>query len=177
MILSNFKFHISNSWLRQAGFTYIELILYIAIVSMMLVTLIPFAWNIIEGGAKSATEQEVFGNARYIGERIQYEIRNASSISTMSATSVTLIASGSANPTIIDLSSGNIRIKQGVAAATNLNSVDTTIPSLVFTNYTSTDTKTKHIGYAFTITDAFSSTRHEFTESTSIEGSAELRSN
>src|SRR6266571_3526280 len=83
----------------ERGFTLIELIIYIAIVAIILTSLIPFAWNVIEGGAKSATEQEVFANARYVSERIKYEIRNASGINSVSATSISLSeTSGAVNP-------------------------------------------------------------------------------
>ncbi len=76
--------------LNNKGFTFIELILYVAIVAIMMTALIPFAWNAIEGGVKSATEQEVFSQARYVSERIKYEVRNASSINSVTATQISL---------------------------------------------------------------------------------------
>ena len=163
----------------ERGFTLIELIIYIAIVAIILTSLIPFAWNVIEGGAKSATEQEVFANARYVSERIKYEIRNASGINSVSATSISLSeTSGAVNPTVIDLSSSNIRITQGAGSPINLNSSNTTISGLTFTNYTSGDNKTKNIQFTFTVNASFNgSARQEFTESTTIEGDAEVRSN
>src|SRR4051812_5118004 len=62
------KYQIPN---KQAGFTLIELILYIVLLTMMLTTLIPFAWNVIEGGVKVSVEQEVYSQARYVSERIK----------------------------------------------------------------------------------------------------------
>lgn len=164
----------------QSGFTFIELILYISIVTMMMTTLIPFAWNVIQGGAKSATQQEVFSNARYISERMKYEIRNAAGINSVSATSISLVASPSANnPTVIDLSDGNIRIKQGSGSTINLNSQNTTVSSLTFTNYTSSDSKTKHIQFSFTLNAYYpnAGTKSEYNETTIVEGSAEVRNN
>jgi hypothetical protein len=81
------------------------------------------------------------------------------------------------NPTIIDLSGGKVRIKLGAAATVDLNSADTTISSLVFTNYTSADNKAKHIGFTFTISDNLPATRQEYQETIDIRSSAELRSN
>src|SRR3989344_441353 len=162
---------------QSAGFTYVELVLYAGIVAIVITALVPFAWRVVQGGAKSAIEQEVFSNARFISERIKYEIRNATQISSVSATQITLIpATGSASPVVIDLVLGNIRIKQGAASAIQLNSIDTSVSSLVFTNYTSVDNKTKHVGFTFTLTDALSRAREEFQETTTIESSAELRS-
>ncbi len=164
----------------EHGVTYIELLIYIAIVTTMMTGLIHFAWNVIEGAAKSKTQQEVYSQARYVTERIKYEIRNASGItpSGVSATSISLTETVAANnPTVIDLSGGNIRIKQGASAAVALNSQDTAVNSLTFTNYSSLDNKTKHIGFTFTMVANLASTRQEFKESVPIRGSAELRSN
>lgn len=163
----------------DAGFTFIELILYISIVTMMMMTLIPFAWNVIQGGAKSATQQEVFSNARYISERIKYEIRNAAGINSVSATSISLIASPSANnPTVIDFSGGNIRIKQGSGSTINLNSQNASVSALTFTNYTSADNKTEHIQFTLTVNASNSGTkRQDYNAATTIEGSAEVRNN
>lgn len=164
----------------ERGFTFIELILYVGILTTMLVALIPFAWNIIGGGVKSATQQEVFSNARYISERLKYEIRNATGINSVSSTQISLAtATAGTNPTVINLSGGNITITQGASSAVNLNSVNTTVSSLTFTNYTSGDSKTEHIQFIFTLNANYpgAGQRHEFNESTTIEGSAEVRNN
>jgi type II secretory pathway pseudopilin PulG len=163
----------------QSGFTYLELVLYITIVVVMMASLIPFAWNIIEGGAKSATEQEVFSQGRYISEQITYQIRNATGITSYSATSVSLSTVNPAtSPTTISLSSGNITIQQGSSAPiVPINSPKTTVSSLTFSNHTSADNKTKNIQFVFTIKANYSSTRQEYQGSTTIEGDAELLTN
>jgi hypothetical protein len=58
-----------------------------------------------------------------------------------------------------------------------LNSTHTTISSLVFTNYSSGDNKTKHIQSVFTVLAAFSAGRQEYQDALSLEASAEVRSN
>lgn len=162
----------------KGGFTFIELLLYMAIVTIVLSSLVPFAWNIIGAAAKSNTEEEVFSQSRYISERIKYEIRNASGINSVSATSISLANSVAAqNPTVIDLSGGNVRIKQGAGATTNLNSPDVAISSLTFTNNTSGDNKTKNITFVFTLNANYGTAGQEYIETTSIRSSAEVRSN
>jgi type II secretory pathway pseudopilin PulG len=174
---SNFKLKIKNYNLTS-GFTLIELLLYITIVSFMVVTLIPLAWNVIEGQAKVAVEEEVYANGRNVSQRIKQEIRNATGINSVTATSISLaVSDGSKNPTIIDLSGGKVRIKWGAATAVNLNSDDTVVSGLTFTDYTSVDNKTKHIGFVFTISDNLSATRQEYQESVAFRSSAEMRSN
>lgn len=161
----------------KSGFTLIELILYVGIVSIVLTALIPFAWNLIEGGVKSSTDQEVYSQGRYASEAIKYEIRNANSLSSFSSSSITLIDS-SGNNVIITSSAGKITLKRGAANAVNLNSNDTSVTGLIFTNYTSADNKTKNIQFTFTIDDAFASSRTDYqAPAINIEGDGEIRSN
>lgn len=173
MKIKNFKLEI------QQGFTYIEFILYIALVVIILSALIPFAWDAIEAGVKSTTEQEVFSNAQYISEQLKYQIRNATGINAVSATQISLGTSiSNTNPTIIGLSGSNLTITQGVGSPINLNSQNASISAVTFTNYTSGDNKTKNIQFVFTVNASYSaSKRQEYNESTTIEGDAEVRSN
>lgn len=163
----------------ERGFTFIELILYISIVTIMLTALIPFAWDVIGVGVKSSTEQEVFSQARYVSERIKYEIRNANSINSVNSPINTIDLNTPTNATtVIDLSNGKIRIKYAAGTATPLNSEDTTASLLTFTDYTSADNKTKHVQFSFTMDDAGTSTRQEYqVPAVNIESSAEVRSN
>lgn len=166
---------------NNAGYTYIELILYIAIVSIMLNTLIPFAWNVIYGGVKSSVQQEVFSQARFVSEKIKYEIRNAKTIDIAQSTfdvhpgRITLI--NQANQTVvIDVAAGKARIKIDAAAPVALNSRNTSITNLTFRNYTSIDDKTKHIGFTLALQSEYALQRQEYQADISVESSAEVRS-
>lgn len=165
-----------------AGFTFIELILYVAILTIVLSALVPFAWNAVETGVKSAVQQEVNANARYVSERIKYEIRNANSITSINNTSCTnniIEINTTTNPvTIIDVSGGKIRIRYGAGGTPiNLNSNNTNVSCLTFTDYRSGDAKTKHIQFTINIAAAFGVARQEYQDSVVIESSAEVRSN
>lgn len=160
------------------GFTFIELILYIALVTIVLSAVVPFAWNSVETGVKSAVQQEVNANARYISERLLYEIRNASGINSVSATSLSLsTSSAGTNPTIIDLSGGNIRIKQGSGSPININTANSVITNLAFVNLSSGDLKSKNVQFTITIAASFAVARQEYQDSVVIESAAEVRSN
>lgn len=163
---------------KKNGFTLIELLLYIAIVSFVLTSLVQFGWTIINASSKSSTQQEVYSQARLISERIKYEIRNAFGVNSITPSQISLItATAATNPTIISYSNGNLSIKQGTGAVQNLNSTNILLPSFVFTNYTSSDNKSKHIGITFTVSANYNSNRQEYKESLSVETSAEMRSN
>lgn len=158
----------------KKGFTFVELLLYMAIMSIVLTSMTMLAWNAIGAGAKNSTLQEVYSNARYVSERIKYEIRNASALGTVGASSLAYTDANSVSSTIA-LSGGNVQLTKG--SSVNLNSPDTTVDSLVFTNYSSLDSKTKHVGFTMTMRANYSGARFEFKETISLRGSAELRSN
>lgn len=104
----------------QAGFTFVEAIIYVSIISIMLTALIPFTWNIVEGGTKSATQEEVSSQARTISERIKYEIRNAVAITSVSSSVLTLCENSSncslaANQTVITFTGSSVTINQAGA--------------------------------------------------------------
>jgi type II secretory pathway pseudopilin PulG len=156
------------------GSTFIELILYISIIAIVMTALIPTGLNFVGTGQKSSFEQEVISQARYVSERIKYEIRNANSITSVSASSITLSTTTDANTTI-DLSGGKVRISYGGNTPVNLNSNDTTISSLVFTDYSAAGI-TNNIAFVMTITDNINSSHHEYISPTyTIRSAAEVR--
>lgn len=168
--------------LSQSGFTLIELILYVVLVTMMLGTLIPFAWNVIEGGVKVQVEQEVYSQARYLSEVMKIAIRDGSSISVCNATE--LHVTNSVNPTsstricyaanAITFTQGNPPAACPGAATSRLHSVDTSITAFSCTNYTGTGTDNAQV--TFTMTDNYSSTtRQEYNEIINMQFSAETR--
>src|SRR3989339_1661416 len=57
------------------GFTLIEVVLYVGIIGIGFGAVVPFAWSMIGNGAKSAVQQEVTGNARFVSEKIKREVR------------------------------------------------------------------------------------------------------
>lgn len=167
----------------KSGFTFIELLIYIAVVALVMTSMMQLAWNAIGAGLKNSKLAEVHVNARYISERIKYEIRNANGINTGSSTFgsspgvLSLSQTAPNDPTVIDLSGGNVRIKQGAGATVNLNASATQVTSLIFTNYTSADNLTKNVSFSLTIQSNYSGQRFEYKESVSLKGDAELRSN
>lgn len=174
--------------MKKNGFTLIELLIYLVIVGMVMGALIPFAWNMIGSSAKSSVQQEVAGNLAILSERLKSEIRNCNGINTGTSnfgvnlaanagTQLSLSENSPNDPTLIDVSGGQIRIKQGTGAYTFLNPTDISVTNLTFVNYSSADLKTKHIGFTLTISSNYSGARQEFKNSASLQTSAEVRSN
>lgn len=158
------------------GFTYIETIIYMSIFVLMMTTLIPFAWNIIEGGAKSATQQEVASNARFAAQVIASAIRGASGINSVATSAASFATYNPAtNPTVFDVSNGFVRIKQGTASAIALNSNDTSVSALLFTNYSTVNVSTRNVQFILTLTGRYATPRQEYTESVTVQTDAEMR--
>jgi len=145
----------------------------------MLSSIIPFAWDVIGGSAKSATQQEVNTQARYISERIKYEIRNATGVNYILGGSFLSLATSNpaTNPTLIMRSNGLISIKQGTGDIISLQSSNTEASNLSFTNYSSSDQKTKNVQFTFTINAKFNSQNQKYNASVTVEGDAEIRNN
>lgn len=174
MEIQNKKFANNN----RVGLTLIEIILYVSVVAIVLSSLIPFAWSVIQTGVKSSTQQEVYSQARFISERIKYEIRNSYGIGSGSVFPGKLVLCTNVScsaTTTISLSGTDIQIDQGLGAV-NLNSTTVVVSSLAFTDYSSSDDKTKHVGFTIGVSSAFSGGQ-EYEGSTTIESSAEVRSN
>ena len=168
----------------KKGFTLIEMILYVAIVSIFLGGVVQLAWNSIYGRVKAQVTENVNYASRFLGKRMEYEIRNASAINSIAAGSICLASSDSTrNPTRIYLSGSSVRIGWGGGVATcatttndvALTGTNVSVTSLVFTNLTSGVLR-KHIQFTYTISQSATSGRKEYAASQSYEGSTEVRS-
>lgn len=165
----------------QNGFTLVELILYIALVSIFISGAVLFAWDIIYGGVKSQTQRNVIQNLRLVSKRISYEIRNASGVVSLSSSDLCLSNTNATyNPTRIYLSGGKLRIGWGggsCGATTNdepLTSSNVTVPTLIFTDLSS---GVDSININFSVTVDSTGDRQEYQKSETCTSSIELRSN
>ena len=166
--------------LSESGFTLIELILYIALVSIFVSGAILFAWDSIYGQVKSGVQQEVSHNLRLASNRIAYEIRNATGITTVSASSLELSTDeAERNPTIIDLNSGTLRIGYGVggdcptSAPCALTSDTVTVTDLTFTDLSSSP-DSLNVEFSLTIEHTNLSNRVEWERTQTYTSSVEV---
>lgn len=171
-----------RNWRFQGGFTFLELILYIALIAIFISGSIVFAWDLILGQVKSRVQQEVTQNGRLAAQRLAYEIRNASSINSVSATSVCLASATDArNPTRFYLSGGQLRVAWGggsvnCTSMTNdqpLTSNQVTVSGLNFTDRS--NGASENIEFTFTV--SATGTRQEWQDSQTYADTIELRSN
>lgn len=157
---------------NQTGFTLIELILYIALVSIFITGAIFFAWDVIYGREKAFQQQIVEQNSRAILARIAYEIRRASDINSVTSSSIQL--ENGVNDTTISLSSGTVQTTTGGAGPFSLSSNQVVVTDLSFTNLTSANNNTNNIDISITVRQAQAVVSGQFEAQTTMNQSVEL---
>ncbi len=161
------------------GFTLIELLLYVAISSVLLLVISAFLSSLLQSRVKNQTIAEVEQQGVQVMQIISQTIRNAKDINSptqgTSASSLSLdVITGANNPTVFDLSSGVVRIKEGVATAIALTNSRVTASGLSFQNLSRSNTPgTVRISY--TLTHLNPSGRNEYDFTKTFIGSATLR--
>jgi len=162
---------------NEGGFTLIELILYIALISIFIGGAVQFAWDIIYGQAKSTTQQQVNHNLRLAAERVSFEIRNASNITSVTSSNLCL-STTDRGPLAIYLETNQLKIGWGNSCATPTNTYVLTgnrvsVTNLQFTDLSTTDTK--NIKVSMTIENI--GHRQEYQKTQTYTTTVELRSN
>lgn len=129
----------------KKAFTLLEIILYIGLLTLFLAITGGIAINIIFNKTKLSVIQEVSQNGRFAMEKIYNSIINSDGvnvpISGQSGAVLSLVVADSLkNPTIFDLSSGILRIKEGNSQPVDLTSDKVIVTSLSFSNVSYTNT-------------------------------------
>lgn len=168
---------------QQQGLTLIEVIIYVAILGLVSTALLTISINMMSLKSKGVAQRELAATLRFVSQKINYEIRNAKTITAATGSSITLAMNdGSRNPTIFDLSSGNIRMGVGSGGncpTTNpcvLNSNLINISEFAVINLSSGDSKAQNIKYTISGNYINNSGRAEFEASGSVTDSVEVRS-
>ncbi|MBU1164650.1 prepilin-type N-terminal cleavage/methylation domain-containing protein [Patescibacteria group bacterium] len=84
------QFTINNLQLTNKGFTLIELIIYIAIVSIILVSITYLILDVLGSQTKSYAHLEIEQNLRFIKQTMSADVKSAQDINTLTATSLIL---------------------------------------------------------------------------------------
>lgn len=134
----------------KTGFTLVEILIYLAIVGLVVVSFISFAVVISDSRGKAYVEQEVQANARVALNLITQKILASDGVNAGASTfdsdpgvlSLSM-ANGSKDPTVINLSAddGQLQIKEGSDSAVVVTSDEVRVTNLIFTDLTSTSDK------------------------------------
>lgn len=168
---------------KLRGFSFFEVVLYLALFSAMATALLQFSWNVIDLGVKDRTARQVFSDARFIAERIDFFIRNAESIDTnaslLDASNGKLVLKkiGSSDTVTIDIQNGDVTLTETGTPGVILHSSDSKAESLLFSEYGSRSEGSEYVHFVL----ALKSTKNDDTissqykTSTTIKGGAFIR--
>lgn len=128
-----------HSTRRQAGFTLMELMLYIAVLGSLLAAVAGFFGVAASARIKNQAVYEVDSQGSFAIETIGQAIRGSSLVTsptiTANANSLTLAtATPATNPTVFSLNNGTLQVKEGSAAAVSLTNDKVAVSNLTFTN-------------------------------------------
>lgn len=163
----------------QKGFTLIELLLYISISSIILLSISLFLSILIKSRVKNQTIAEVEQQGLQVMQIITQTVRNSTTINSpaqgVSDTSLSINTIVPANnPTVFDLSSSAIRIKEGTAAVIPLINSRVAASGLSFSNLSLTGTPGT-VRIQFTLTNINNVGTNEYSFAKTFIGSATLR--
>lgn len=162
-----------------SGFTIIELLLYVAIASILLLASSLFLSVLLESRVKNQTIAEVEGQGAAVLHILTQSVRNAESINapspgaSASSMSLATIVLGN-SPTVFDLSLGTFRMKEGSSLAIALTNTRVIVSNLTFTNLSRSSTPGT-VRIRFTVTSVNTSGRNEYSFSKIFTTSATLR--
>jgi prepilin-type N-terminal cleavage/methylation domain-containing protein len=155
--LSSLKSQVSS----QRGFSLIELIIYVAIMSILVVVLCSTFASILEVQTDSKATSSVDQDSRYIIAKLNYDMQSASSIvaPAVGSQSAALQLSINTATQSYALSNGNLQLTKN-SQADNLNSTNTSISNLTFKRL-GTGTANDTIRVQFTMTSLIKRTANK----------------
>lgn len=164
----------------QKGFSLVEMLLYVAISSVMLFSLSLLLSFLFGGRVKNQSITDVNQQGLQVMQLITQTVRNAKSVDSpaLGATDTSLSLTMSdplLSPTVFDISSGTVRIKEGSNPLIPLTNSHVTVSSFIFQNISSTSSTDRIVRLSFTMDHSNPSSRNENSFTKTFTGSATLR--
>lgn len=163
----------------KKGFTLVETLLYVSIISVMLLVFSIFLFLILQSMIKYQTISEVDQQGIQVVQMMTQLIRNAKKINipVQGATGATLsvdTVDAGKTPTVFNSSGSNVQIKEGTGAIIPLTSSRVVVSGLSFSNLSKTNTP-GIIKFQFTLNYVNLSGRNEYNYTKTFYGSAAIR--
>lgn len=122
---------------NQKGFTLIEVLIYIAVSSVLFITVISFVRNMLMVRNKVTILSKVQQNARYAMTRMVKEIRYAEDLIVIDQNTLRLsVSDTSRDPVIFDLQGGILYMKEGTGDFYAITGNDVKVGSVLFEDRT-----------------------------------------
>jgi len=139
-------YYLKSQFLRSnKGVSLIEFLIYISLIGFTLTLMIGFLWETIRTNIKGRALQEVQENIRFAVIKIGQEVKKATGINSPlpgeSGEVLSLsMSSPEADPTVIELVDGKLRIRKGTSSPQELTSETVKVKSIQFSNFSYPDT-------------------------------------
>ncbi len=161
------------------GFTLIEVLLYLAMLSVFIVVISSFWQGLMDITEKGKAMNTVNTEGQFIMTKILQGIRESESINAPIAGNSALTLNVtfldvSKNPTIIEFNSGNLRLSEGITPFASLNSGEVVVSNVSFTNNTGLNSKGL-VRVQFTVNYKNPDGRSNLNYSQTFYGSASLK--
>lgn len=176
-----------NTKLKSAGYTLVELIIYLGLVAVFLVVATKFTQDITYGRVKTDVQQEVTSNLQMVSIQLEKTVRQAiginlesdfdTNLATTPGVTLSLQMSEEKNPAIFSVSAGTLYLQQGFTNPYALTSNLVEVTNLTFFNRSSENQKSKNIKYILAVRFKTSSADVAWYSEQTIQGTIELRNN
>lgn len=149
------------------GLTLIEMLLYVGICSLFLISLSTFSASVLGVKVKARTINEVNQQGLQIIQLLSYTIRNASAVRTpnVSTSSSTLILSmryPTVGTTTFTVSNGALFMQEGTSTPITLSNSRVIVQNLLFTNTSASSTDGGSVTLGFTLQYYNPANKNEF---------------
>lgn len=164
---------------RSAGFTLVEILLYLALSSAMLTIIVTFLFVLMQSRIKNQTIAEVEQQGLQVMQLITNTTRNAEAILTPAAgvtsTSLSLqVAEAAKSPTVFDISDGALTVTEGASDPITITSPLVTASDVSFQNLSATGTPGS-LRVSFTLSRTNVDGKSEYDYSQTFYGSSNIR--
>jgi type II secretory pathway pseudopilin PulG len=165
---------------NQKGFTLVEMILYVSVCSILLLTISTFLSFLLGARIRSQAITEVNQQGFRAMNLIALTVRNGRSIETPTIGATTSVLSLTTkdpllNPTVFDVASGTLRITEGTGKPIVLTNSRVIVSNVFFQNLSSTSSAERIMRISFTIDYGNISGRDEYSYTKTFSESATMR--
>ena len=152
--------------MRNKGFTLIETIIYIALLTLFIGSGVTTAFYLTDSAEKGKADINASADAEFLLQKISWVLNDVQSITTPTsgATAATLSVNktgSGTNPFVVDLASGRARLARGSATPVELTGDRVTIANLSFIHIAAVVPKPAGIQVSFMVNNkSFSMTKY-----------------
>jgi Tfp pilus assembly protein FimT len=165
---------------NKKGFTLVEMILYVSVCSILLLTISTYLSFLLGARIRSQAITEVNQQGFRAMNLVALTVRNGRSIEVpvVGATTTTLSLTTKdalLNPTVFDVASGTLRIREGAGQPVPLTNSRVVISNLFFQNLSSTSSAERIMRISFTLDYKNLSGKDEYAFTKTFTESATMR--